>query len=384
MIFSDTLTLDAPRKTRDGYLAVRARAARVGVYQYTGREVDPDNAHGLRDQAVVNVLRDESTVFDTAAAQSFVGKPVTDDHPAEAVTAENWRDHARGTIMGALRDGEYLAFDILLTDAATIAKVDAGKRELSNGYAAELQFGDFKAVDGTICQARQSKITGGNHVAIVDRGRAGSECAIKDAFAICDAITADELSRLSASINQGKPAMKITLDGLVVDLSDAAAVEAAIKKYQDAATAANDAKTAAEAKVAELTTSISTKDAEIVTLKQQVADSAITPAKLRDAAKEYAAVCDKAKALGVTFAEDADADAIKAAVVNAKLGDAAKGWTADQIAVSFATLAADVQPQPNPTRDAFRGGIQSLGDAAAMADQALAKSTSDLNAWRNQ
>src|SRR5690606_35580817 len=152
--------------------------------------------------------------------------PVTDDHPREAVTASNWRDHARGTIMGAIRDGEYLAFDLLLTDAATIAKVDAGKRELSNGYGAELEFGSFTAADGTVCQARQSKITGGNHVALVDAGRAGSECAIKDGFALCDAITADELTRLKASLapSTGDLPMKtLTIDGLKVpNVSDEA------------------------------------------------------------------------------------------------------------------------------------------------------------------
>ena len=178
--FADHLTLDAPRRTADGYMAVRAKAARTGVYQYLGSEIDPNNEHGLRDKGLVNVLRDENTVFDTAAVQSFIGKPITDDHPKDGVNAANWRDKARGTIMGALRDGDYLAFDLLLTDAGTIAKVDAGKRQLSNGYAATLEYGDFQHTDGTPCVARQAKITGGNHVALVDAGRAGSECAIKD------------------------------------------------------------------------------------------------------------------------------------------------------------------------------------------------------------
>lgn len=185
--FTDVLTLDAPKRTRDGYLAVRAKAARTGVYQYGGREVDPENKHGLRDTAVVNVLRDEQTVFDSVAAHSFIGKPITDDHPTQAVTRDNWRDHARGVIMGAMREGDYLAFDLLLTDGAAIDKVQSGKRELSNGYDANLEFGDFTAADGTKCQARQTSIKG-NHIALVDRGRAGPECRIVDAIAICDAL----------------------------------------------------------------------------------------------------------------------------------------------------------------------------------------------------
>lgn len=365
----DALTLDKPRRTRDGYMAVRARAARVGVYDYAGFEVDPENKHGLRDQATVKVLRDDATVFDETAVRSFIGKPVTDNHPNEPVTAANWRDHARGTVMGALRDGDYLAFDLLLTDADTIAKVDSGKRELSNGYGVDLEFGSFKAADGSICQARQARITGGNHVALVDRGRAGSECAIKDGtvkppFALCDALPADVVARLT-SIGD-KPMKTLTIDGLIVpNVSDEA--EAAITKLSNDKAAAETKLTASDAKVAELTTQVATKDAEIATLKQQVTDAAITPAKLRDAAKAYAGVCDKAKALGVAFAEDADAEAIQKAVVTAKLGDVAKDWTADQIAVSFATLtsgikAADqkVQNLPYPT---VKDAATSLADS---------------------
>lgn len=189
MLFADKLTLDKPRRTNDGYLVARARAARTGTYSYDGAEIDPDNAHGLRDAGPVNVLRDEKTVFDEAAARSFIGKPVTDDHPSQPVNSSNWRDVARGMVMGAMRDGDYLAFDLLLTDASAIAKVDSGKRELSNGYRADLEFGDFIAPDGTQCVARQTSIVG-NHVALVDKGRAGANCRIADA-ALCDAATVE-------------------------------------------------------------------------------------------------------------------------------------------------------------------------------------------------
>ena len=375
VLFCDQLTLDAPKRLKDGYVAVRARAAKTGVYEYAGREVDPDNKHGLRDQAVVNVLRDEKTVFDAAAVQSFIGKPVTDNHPSAPVTADNWRDVARGTIMGAIRDGDYLAFDLLLTDADAIAKVNDGKRELSNGYGATLEFGDFTAPDGTKCQARQSKITGGNHVALVDRGRAGPDCAIPS-FADCGALPADLMDRLTSL---GDRELKtLTIDGLrVPNVSDEA--EAAIVKLQADLAAAETRATDAEGKVAAAATEAATKDAEIETLKAQVADSAITPEKLRDAAKEYAAVVDKAKALGVTVADDADVATIQRAVVDAKVGDVAKDWTADQVAVSFATLAKDANPAPaiKPI-----GEIKNVGDAKAMADAALDKASADLNAWR--
>lgn len=321
MIFChDALTLDTRKLTRDGFLAVRARAARTGVYEYSGAEVDPENRHGLRDEPVVRVLRDERTVFDEAAARSFIGKPVTDGHPSQPVTAANWRDHARGTVMGAMRDGEYLAFDLLLTDAGTIAKVNGGKRELSNGYSTDLEFGEFVATDGTKCQARQTRIVG-NHVAIVDAGRAGPECAIKD-IATCDAITADELARLRESIMNDRKdgAMPHTLivDGLQVpNVSDEA--KACIEKLQKQLEDEREAR-AADKKAHDK--ELAARDAEIDDLKTKVVDQAKIDA-LADA--KAAVVADARKIAGDKLGDTAGksiADVRRMAVA-ARLGDAA-------------------------------------------------------------
>ncbi len=442
MLFSDALTLDAPRRTSDGYMAVRAKAARVGTYQYLGSEIDPDNKHGLRDAGAVNVLRDDSAVFDSKSAHSFIGKPVTDNHPSVAVNAANWRDHARGVVMGAMRDGDYLAFDLLLTDKATIDAVNAGKRELSNGYAAELQFGDFDGPGGVKCVAKQVAIKG-NHVAIVDKGRAGPSCAITDSArcdsaprSIFDSLTTDgaaeaiawlkkaialhkkhmdgtapttgsdgeksqmlmmtqmknALSELesgssgkSMKMDQstyGAPAMKTMLiDGLTVDVSNADTAMATIKTLIAARDAAGAKVAGLETQVATLTAEGQTKDAKITTLEQQVKDAKPTPAQLRDAGKALIVVADKAKAMGVTVSDEMDEAQIMGATVAKHMGDAAKDWTADQIAASFAVLTKDAKPAAP--------GVQSLGapvvigDAeAAFADAQRKASEERRNAWK--
>lgn len=338
MQFCDALTLDAPRRTKDGYLVARAKAARVGVYEYTGREIDPNNYRGLRDKAVVRVLRDEETVFDAAAVRSFIGKPVTDDHPSEPVTADNWRKHARGAVMGAMRDGDYLAFDLMLADSAAIAKVEGGKRELSNGYAAELEFGDFTAPDGTKCQARQSRITGGNHVALVDRGRAGPDCAIKDRFAVCDA-NPEAIAPLSS---KETPAMAgtIIIDGLPVSLADEAAVRAVLDKKDAAIKAAEQA--TADAKAA-----VSTLTGEKAALEKALADEKVKtePAALDKLVADRSALVAKAKAVKADIVTDGKTDAdIRRAVVESTLGDAAKGMDDAAIAGAFAVVAKDAKP----------------------------------------
>lgn len=358
MYFADRLTLDAPRRTSDGYLAVRAKAARTGVYQYAGREVDPDNRHGLRDQSTVNVLRDDATVFDAKAVHSFIGKPITIDHPREAVTASNWKDHARGTIMGALRDGDHLAFDLLLMDAAAIADVQAGKRQLSNGYAAELEFGDFAAADGTKCPVRQARISSGNHVAVVDRARGGDSCVIADT-ASCESAPLIIFDSLQP---QEKHVKTMLIDGLTVDISNADTAQATIATIL----AARDAATG---KVAGLETQVATLTTDKATLEQQLKDTKLTPQQLRDAAKGYAITAGKAKALGVAITDAMDEPTIMKAVVLAKMGDTAKDWNDAQLAASFAVLAKDAKA-PDLLRDAITASPAILADGAQVRNMA--------------
>ncbi|WP_235682030.1 DUF2213 domain-containing protein [Sphingobium yanoikuyae] len=445
VLFSDALTLDAPRRTSDGYMAVRAKAARTGTYAYLGSEIDPDNKHGLRDAGMVNVLRDDSAVFDNKSAHSFIGKPVTDDHPREAVNAGNWRDHARGVVMGAMRDGEYLAFDLLLTDASAIAAVNGGKRELSNGYAADLEFGDFTAADGTKCVARQKSITG-NHVAIVDRGRAGPSCRIGDA-AICDALpialqdgakeaaawlkkaialhekhmngsaptTGKEgeksqmlmmeqmknaLAELGGGdaksgeagmkmdvypfhiLEQEKPVKTMLIDGLTVDVSNADTAEATIKTLIASRDAAGAKVAGLETQVATLTAAGQTKDAQISTLEQQVKDAKPTPAQLREAGKSLMQTADKAKTLGIAVTDAMDEAQIMRATVDKHMGEKAKDWSDESIAASFAVLTKDAKPA-DPLRQVISDGVQTFGDAeAAFADAQRKASEERRNAWK--
>lgn len=142
---------------------------------------------------------------------------------------------------------------------------------------------------------------------------------------------------------------KILVDGIHVEVSDMAA--AIIEKYTTAldAKAKQDTQTIADlqAKLAaaetEKTTQIAAKDAEIVTLKQQVTDATMTPAKLDEAVKARAAVVDTARAVMATVVVDGKTEAeIRRQVVDARLGETAKGWTDAQVAASFAALTASV------------------------------------------
>lgn len=388
MFVKDGLTVDRTWETPDGFLGFSARFARTGIQHYLGSQIDPEGSHVndagerlFKPDQLYPVQRDAAEVFAPRAMGSFIAKPITNDHPSEGVNVGNWGKLAKGAIGEVLRDGEYARMSGLITDAATIADYRAGKRELSGGYQTQIIIGDGINEKGEPFVAKQSAIDG-NHVALVQRGRAGSECAIRDSVAACDANPA---AVRGFTTPQEPSTMKIKIGDAEVDATNGEAVRIAVDglnaKLVDATTRA----TTAETNLATSATTVAAKDAEIATLKKQVEDAALTPAKLRDAAKAYAGVCGKAKALGVTFAEDADSEAIMKAVVDAKMGDAAKSWTADQIAASFAVLTKDAKVSDAPTFDtsAFRGGLHSVGDAAAKEQQAFA-AANDFNAWRKQ
>ncbi len=407
MFFADRLTLDKPRRNDDGYMAVHARAARTGIYQYLGREVDPEGKHFAADQ-IVNVYRPPEEVFDKASLGSFVGKPITDDHPAEGVSAANWRNLARGTIMGAARDGEFVGFDLAFMDAALITAIDEGKRELSNGYAADLSIEDGETPDGTKYQAVQRSIRG-NHVAVVDAGRAGSSCCIMADAASCAVIPSDEVRKLlvdqrtydanrdggnnrhNDDAQRGEKIVPklILIDGHQIDIANVDVAEATINKLIADAKAATEAKTGLETQVATLTTDLATSKATITTLEKQLADAKVTPAMLREAGKSFADVTAKAKALGVTVADDLDEGAIKRAVVDAKLGDDAKGWNDEQIAASFAALTKDTKAEAakggDALADAIGAGIKpAVGNRQAVADARRAALAAKESAYLGQ
>ena len=349
-------------------MAVRAKAARTGTYQYAGTEVDPENKHGLRDTAVVNVLRDADQVFDAKAVRSFIGKPITDNHPTQPVTSSNWKDVARGTIMGAVRDGEYVAFDLLLTDAAAIASVDSGKRELSNGYSSSLEFGDFTAPDGTKCSARQTAIVG-NHIALVDRGRAGPDCSITDA-AVCDRAP----HSIFDSLTTEKTVMKTMLiDGLTVDIANADTAHATITTILAARDGALGKVSTLETAAVTDAATIVAKDAEIARLTADLAAAKPTLQQLRDAGKAFAIIEGKAKAAGVTVTDAMDENAIMKAVVDKAMPG--NTYAGEHIAVAFAALTKDAKIAD--TTIVPIGAPTVLGDTAA-SDTARAAMIADM------
>jgi hypothetical protein len=178
----------------------------------------------------------------------------------------------------------------------------------------------------------------------------------------------------------------IVVDSISLEMSDTAAavVNRSIKDLNDklnASTAAvadaSKAKTEAEATIAKLTAdhkvAIDAKTAEIDALKKQVADAAITPAKLDQMVKDRADVFGKAKAvLGDKLVVDGKSIAdVQRQVVSSQLGDVAKDYTDEQVKISFDTLTAKIK-------------VDAAAPASGVIDTARAFSAPALNTTDKQ
>lgn len=157
-------------ETSEGFLICRnVPIARTGDQVYLARELALDGD----PERQIMVHRYEADVFDKATMASFEGKPVTDTHPADMVDPDNFADLAKGHVQNVRREGEFIVADLYVNDADLIEQIQSGnKKEVSCGYLCTY----VEDGDGY----KQTKIRG-NHVAVVQYGRAGHEVAIKDA-----------------------------------------------------------------------------------------------------------------------------------------------------------------------------------------------------------
>ena len=336
----DTQPLSGSRITTDGYLVASVLCARTGIQDYHGEELDKP------ELPIVKVYRPESSVFAKDSLSTFVGKPTTNDHPPVQVTADNWKEYAVGSIgEEVLRDGEYIRVPITLMDAATIKAVQDGKREISMGYEMDLTWESGQTPDGHAYDAVMSNLRM-NHLAIVDRGRAGSRARIGDS-------DNPKSWGIAPLLLDGKPSMtrKIVLDGITIETTDQGAE--ALQKLQAEKQAIADAKAADKATH---DAAIAVKDAELAAKDAKIADlekAQLTAEALDAKVQARADLLAKAKVLAkdADFSGKADIDIMKVAVIAVRGADAIKDKSAAYVQAAF-DLAVESKP------DQFRAAMQ--------------------------
>lgn len=343
MNFSDAVDVSGVRRTDDGYLVAEARVARTGVQVYLGTEVDPENEHGFRDRATVRVYRPEESVFHKDAMHSYAYRPMTNGHPGgEGVNANNWKDVAIGTTGGeVMRDGEFVKVPLVLMDAAAIADYEAGKRELSMGYGAEIVFKDGVTPTGEPYDAYLGPMKM-NHLSLEHRARGGSELRIGDRRAAPASPPARHNPTGGHDMADTK---KVLVDGLTIETTEQGAqvIERLQRQLADATTTTKTLTDAHTSALAAKDAELAKKDAEIDGLKAKVLSDADLDARV----KARADLIGIAKAIADgDYSGKSEAEIRKAAVV-AKLGDAAVKDKPDAyIAARFDILAEDAVKDP--------------------------------------
>lgn len=218
------------RISDEGFLHVPAKVARTGIQEYLARELglpgDPNR--------IVRVMRPEDSVFEDAYLQSFDGTDITLDHPPEFVSSKNYQKYSRGTIKGAgVRDGDWIECNMVVKDGAAIRAIQDGKAEVSVGYSSMYDDNVPEGADYEYVQ-REMRV---NHVAIVDRARAGGLARIYDhqrGQTMPVMITTDSGRELDISVAENAPLVADAYDRAIKRASDAEAATQALKAQFDA------------------------------------------------------------------------------------------------------------------------------------------------------
>ena len=358
----DSVSVDegSVRRTDDGYLVATARVGRANNVQvYTGDEMERP------EMPFVRIHRPASEVFSKDAMTSVAHKPMTNDHPVDGVSADTWKRDAIGQMGDEItKDGEFVRVPLVMMDGAAIKDYEAGKRDLSLGYTADIDWTGGFTDSGQEYDAIQRNIRV-NHVALVSEGRANQEFRIGDG--------ANQWGARPTTRKAGGHKMadlqKAVIDGLTIDVTDqgAQAIEKLQKQLTDADKAKSDTQTTHDAAIAAKDAEIAKKQAEVDDLKGKVLDDAALDKRVQDRAELIGKATAIAKDLETTGVSDAE---IRKATVAAKLGDAAiKDKSEAYIDARFDILSED---SATPT-DTLRtiGNIKPTDGASAWSDSAF-------------
>jgi len=188
----------ARRIDADGRLHVdRSHISKATVNPYYGKEIPGYEALGLQPDTVYRLFRDPVELERGAA--TFARLPILSEHVP--VTVETPRPDL---VVGAIGSdvtfaAPYLDADLCVWDSAAIAGIETDKvRELSCAYryVPVMEPGEF---EGQPYDGRMTEIQG-NHLALVEVGRAGSDVVVADRNPFNFKETAMKMSKLGKAL----------------------------------------------------------------------------------------------------------------------------------------------------------------------------------------
>lgn len=149
--------------------------SKAGVFPYLGRSISPV----LDPDKLYNVLRPEEELSSEKTISSFDTVPFMEGHEMIGEHYKHFDDRKTGGVMtnATYKDG-ILYGDLKIFSEDMKNKILNGKKELSLGYVCDYKL--KKGVyNGQPYDAVQTNLRG-NHIALVDRGRMGSDVRVYD------------------------------------------------------------------------------------------------------------------------------------------------------------------------------------------------------------
>lgn len=208
-------------RTSEGYIKGTAIVTRTGIFKYV------DNQGNIRLE-----LRHPEDVLEEDSLESLKQIPITVEHPTVLVDSSNVKQLGVGLTGETVKiDGENIKTTVTITAIEGVEAINSGKEELSLGYTLDLEE-EEGIYNGQPYTHRQKNIRY-NHLAIVERGRAGANARLNfDSFEY--AMIVDE----NITHEERENMVKINIDNVDVE------VDEAVKKAFDSLNARLDSATA--------------------------------------------------------------------------------------------------------------------------------------------
>jgi len=334
----------------DGRLHIdKSHISKAQVSPYYGREIPNFQALGLDENKIYKLFRDPVEL--DRAAPTFARLPILKNHTEQPVTADS---PEKELIIGAIGsdvafNAPYLDADLVFWDAPYIAAIETDKvKELSCGYryVAVMESGEF---EGQAYDGRMTDIVG-NHLALVEVGRAGSDVVVADSNPFITEVNDMKMSKL------GK-ALFATLSALSPVLAADAALPALVGKADKKSLKMPELKAALIAKDASLdSTKLDSILDAILDVEQD--PKAVEPVAELGAADESPA--DKLRKVLEGKVEDDVLQAALACVAAPAADEDAAGMTEDDGEEKDVMKKADVVA----AMDSLRAGLMAAQKAA--------------------
>jgi hypothetical protein len=332
---------------------------------------------------VISELRHPDDVFAPASLESLRNAPITIGHPQEDgaliwVSPDNADKYEVGVGSAGARDGDFVETQLSVRRADAIKRVDARDLcEISLGYDSTV-VPESGVYQGKAYQQRQTGIVI-NHIALLaaGKGRLGDTAIRADSLdAVLDAEPMERRAdEAGTQPERGRPMAKVTIDGIEVEIPDAAGAalvakavteREAHKKRADAAEAAGE-------------------------LAKTDLAKARDPAHLQKAVKARVALEQSAiKVLGAEQRIDglSDREVQEAVLKKARPEFKLEGRTDDAVSAAFDYALAGVA-QRDEGLSLVRDGIDNpppakRGDQSELAKAAKEHEQARLDAWKPQ